>query len=96
MLDVTRLFYYDYTIYMSDQKDEKILLARGIVTEALPSTLFRVKLQDKNTGQTEEEKEILAYLGGKMRMHRIKVLIGDSVEVVLDPYGGKGRIVKRF
>ena len=73
---------------MSDSKNEKIATARGVVTEALPSTLFRVKI--------EGEKEILAYLGGKMRMHRIKVLIGDSVEVVLDPYGGKGRIVKRL
>ena len=76
---------------MSDSKNEKILTARGVVTESLPSTLFRVKLEDKG-----EEKEILAYLGGKMRMHRIKVLIGDSVEVVLDPYGGKGRIIKRL
>jgi len=73
-------------------RQEKLQTARGVVTEALPSTLFRVKLEDK----TEEEKEILAYLGGKMRMHRIKVLIGDKVEVVLDSYGGKGRIVKRL
>ncbi len=77
---------------MSDPKDLKILMARGVVTEALPSTLFRVKIEDK----VEGDKEILAYLGGKMRMHRIKVLIGDSVEIVLDPYGGKGRIVKRL
>jgi len=69
-----------------------MLMARGVVTEALPSTLFRVKIEDNGEG----EKEILAYLGGKMRMHRIKVLIGDSVEVVLDSYGGKGRIVKRL
>ena len=81
---------------MSDQKNEKILTARGVVTESLPSTLFRVKIEDKTEGNIEGTKEILAYLGGKMRMHRIKVLIGDSVEVVLDPYGGKGRIVKRF
>jgi translation initiation factor IF-1 len=73
---------------MSDLKNEKILVARGTVTEALPSTLFRVNLEGDN--------EILAYLGGKMRMHRIKVLIGDTVEVVLDPYGGKGRIIKRL
>ena len=73
---------------MSDLKSEKILTARGVVTEALPSTLFRVMM--------ENEKEILAYLSGKMRMHRIKILIGDQVEVVLDPYGGKGRIVKRL
>ena len=69
-------------------KNEKILMVRGLVTEALPSTLFKVKLEDEN--------EILAYLSGKMRMHRIKVLIGDSVEVVLDQYGGKGRIIKRL
>lgn len=75
-----------------DGRQEKLETARGVITEALPSTLFRLKLD----GGDENEKEILAYLSGKMRMHRIKVLIGDSVEVVLDPYGGKGRIVKRL
>ena len=79
---------------MSDPKNEKLLTARGQVTEALPSTLFRVKLE--SSADEGEEKEILAYLSGKMRMHRIKVLIGDYVEVVLDPYGGKGRVVKRL
>lgn len=68
--------------------NKKDLLAKGVISEALPSTLFRVKLDD--------EKEILAYLSGKMRMHRIKVLIGDKVEVLLDSYGGKGRITKRL
>jgi translation initiation factor IF-1 len=85
---------------MIDSKNEKITVARGIVTEALPSTLFRVKIENngesKNEDNNVEKKEILAYLSGKMRMHRIKVLIGDGVEVVLDPYGGKGRIVKRL
>ncbi len=73
---------------MSDIKNDKITMGRGTVTEALPSTLFRVTMEDG--------AEILAYLSGKMRMNRIKVLIGDSVEVVLDPYGGKGRITKRL
>ena len=77
---------------MSDLKNDKIVTARGVITEALPSTLFRVKLENKG----DDEKDILAYLGGKMRMHRIKVLIGDTVEVVLDFYGGKGRIIKRL
>ena len=81
---------------MIDKKKEKLLSVRGVVTEALPSTLFRVNIEDKTEKEGEEAKEILAYLSGKMRMHRIKVLIGDSVEVVLDPYGGKGRIVKRL
>lgn len=61
----------------------------GIVTEALPNALFRVKFE-------KDEKEIIAYLSGKMRLNRIKVLIGDGVEVTLDPYGGKGRIVRRL
>lgn len=83
---------------MSEQKKEKILTVRGVVTEALPNTLFRVKIENSVEQETseEEKKEILAYLAGKMRMYRIKVLIGDTVEVVLDPYGGKGRIIKRL
>ncbi|OGI95053.1 hypothetical protein A2917_01580 [Candidatus Nomurabacteria bacterium RIFCSPLOWO2_01_FULL_42_17] len=91
---------------MSDQKNEKLSVVKGIVTEALPSTLFRVKIPARNATQSvaggddkneiDTEQEILAYLSGKMRMHRIKVLIGDAVEVVLDSYGGKGRIIKRL
>ena len=77
---------------MNNSNNERLPSVRGVVTEALPSTLFRVKIGGNNEGG----QEILAYLGGKMRMHRIKVLIGDSVEVILDPYGGKGRIVKRL
>ncbi len=62
--------------------------ASGVVVEALPNTLFRVELAPG--------KEILAYLSGKMRLHRIRVLVGDRVELVLDEYGGKGRITRRF
>jgi translation initiation factor IF-1 len=69
-----------------NQKDDTNTVM-GIVTEALPNTLFRVDIG--------EGKIILSYLAGKMRMHRIKVLVGDKVEVLLDPYGGKGRIIKR-
>ncbi len=62
---------------------------QGIVEEALPNTLFRVSL--------EETKEVvLAYLAGKMRLHRIKVLVGDRVVMQLEPYGGKARIVRRL
>lgn len=77
---------------MSDLKNEKLVTVRGVITEALPNTLFRVKIENHE----EDKPEILAYLSGKMRMHRIKILIGDSVEVVLDLYGGKGRIIKRL
>jgi translation initiation factor IF-1 len=60
----------------------------GQVTEALPNALFRVKLDD--------DTEVLAYLAGKMRLHRIRVLMGDKVSLVLDPYGGRARIVRRL
>ncbi len=69
-----------------NQKDDNNTVI-GTVTEALPNTLFRV---DIGSG-----KVIITYLAGKMRIHRIKVLVGDRVEVLLDPYGGKGRIIKR-
>lgn len=62
-------------------------VVEGVVDEALPNTLFRVKL--------ENGEVVLAYLAGKMRLHRIKVLVGDRVQVQLDPYGGRARIVRR-
>ncbi len=68
-----------------DTKNEEV---PGVVEEALPNTLFRVSL--------ESGEVILAYLAGKMRLHRIKVLVGDKVTVLLDPYGGKARITRRL
>lgn len=60
---------------------------KGTVIEAMPNTLFRVLVDDK--------REVISYLSGKMRMHKIRVLVGDTVEILEDPYGGKARIVKR-
>lgn len=62
--------------------------ADGVVIEALPDTKFRVELADG--------KVILAYLSGKMRLHYIKVMIGDRVTLELSPDGEKGRIVRRL
>lgn len=61
--------------------------ATGTVEEVLPNSLFRVRM--------ESGELLLAYLAGKMRLHRIRVLVGDNVELVLDPYGGRARIVRR-
>ncbi len=72
-----------------EQSKDKEVYAFGIVTEALPNALFRVELETDN-------KVIIAYLAGKMRLHRIRVLIGDKVKVVIDNYGEKGRIVQRL
>ena len=62
--------------------------ATGTVEEVLPNSLFRVRMPEGDL--------ILAYLAGKMRLHRIRVLMGDNVELVLDPYGGRARIVRRL
>ncbi|MCD6114793.1 translation initiation factor IF-1 [bacterium] len=60
----------------------------GIILEALPSTTFKVRL--------ENGKEILAHLAGKLRVYRIKVLPGDKVTVELPyPDANRGRIVYR-
>ncbi len=62
-------------------------VVEGVVEEALPNTLFRVKLASGDI--------VLAYLAGKMRLHRIKVLVGDRVQLQIDPYGGRARITRR-
>jgi len=72
---------------MSDTPDQKII-QKAVVLDALPNTMFKVRFEDST--------EQIAYLSGKMKLHRIKVLIGDSVDILIDPYGGKGRIVKRY
>ena len=69
--------------------EKKELEKTGVVVESLPNIMFRVQLDGGG-------EEILAYLAGKMRLHRIRVLVGDRVSMEMDPYGGKARIVKRL
>jgi translation initiation factor IF-1 len=61
--------------------------SEGEVLEALPNNEFKVLFA--------EGKEIRCYTSGKMRINKIKVVVGDKVDVVLDDYGHIGRIVKR-
>ncbi len=87
---------------------ENTVTAVGTVEEVLPNSLFRVRLsapaslpadasEEKSDAKKGEEGElVLAYLAGKMRLHRIRVLVGDQVDMVLDPYGGRARIVRRL
>lgn len=63
-------------------------LSEGTVTEILPNAMFRIIVKDT-------EQKIIGFLSGKMRKFRIKVLVGDTVLMVLDPYGGKARITRR-
>ena len=70
-------------------KEEGKIKVDGLVIEALPGTQFRVRLDNGH--------EVLAVISGKMRMHYIKILVGDKVTVEMSPYDlTKGRITYRY
>lgn len=67
---------------------EKLPEVIGVVKEALPNTTFRILLPDG--------REVLAHVSGRMRLHFVKILLGDKVRLQLSPYDeSKGRIVYR-
>jgi len=67
---------------------EEAIQMDGVVTETLPNTTFRVRL--------ENDHVVTAHISGKMRKHYIRILTGDKVTVELTPYDlSKGRIVYR-
>lgn len=67
---------------------EDALKFTGTVEEVLGNSMFRVKLENGH--------QVTAYIGGKMRMHTIKIIMGDTVEVEMTPYDlSKARIVYR-
>ena len=64
---------------------EDVIEVEGIVSESLPNTMFKVKLENGH--------EVLAHISGKLRMNYIKILPGDKVKLELSPYDlTKGRI----
>ncbi|MEM6602912.1 MAG: translation initiation factor IF-1 [Pseudomonadota bacterium] len=68
---------------------EELIEFTGIVTEVLPNAMFRVKL--------DNDHEIIAHSAGKVRKNRIRILVGDKVQVEMTPYDlSKGRITYRF
>jgi translation initiation factor IF-1 len=70
-------------------KEKDAIKVEGTVIEALPGTMFRVKLDNGH--------ELLAYLSGKMRRFYIRILLGDRVTLEMSPYDmQRGRIVYRF
>ena len=67
---------------------EETIEMEGVVNEVMPDTRFRVELDNGH--------DIIAYLSGKMRKHRIRILAGDKVSIELTPYDlSKGRITFR-
>ncbi|MBI4830490.1 MAG: translation initiation factor IF-1 [Candidatus Lindowbacteria bacterium] len=68
---------------------EEPIEVEGTVIEPLPNAMFRVELKNGH--------RILAHISGKMRMHFIRILPGDTVKVELSPYDlTRGRIVYRY
>jgi translation initiation factor IF-1 len=69
-------------------KEEKIEM-EGEIVEALPNTMFRVKL--------DNDHMVLGHISGKMRRHYIRILPGDRVKIELSPYDlERGRITYRY
>ncbi|MGD9364948.1 MAG: translation initiation factor IF-1 [Desulfobacteraceae bacterium] len=67
---------------------EEPIRVEGTVLETLPNAMFKVELENKH--------QVLAHISGKMRMHFIKILPGDTVTVELSPYDlTRGRITYR-
>jgi translation initiation factor IF-1 len=70
--------------------ETEVFKVEGVITEALPSLLFRVSL-------SEDNRPILAHLGGKLKLNRIRVVPGDRVVVEMTKYDeNRGRIVRRL
>lgn len=69
---------------------EDIIELIGVVEEVLPGSMFRVKIENMpNT--------LLCYMGGKLKQHKIRIILGDSVKVEISPYDlTKGRIIFRL
>ncbi len=68
---------------------EEAIEVEGTVLEPLPNAMFRVELENGH--------KILAHISGKMRMHFIRILVGDKVKVQLSPYDlTRGRITYRY
>ena len=67
---------------------EEVLKFSGVVEEVLGNSMFRVKLENNH--------EVTAYIGGKLRMHTIKIIMGDKVDIEMSPYDlSKARIIYR-
>jgi translation initiation factor IF-1 len=60
----------------------------GTVVEALPNTEFKVEIEDGSI--------MHVYMSGKMKFNRIRVLVGDKVEIEVNPYEGKSRLTRRL
>ncbi|OGD92563.1 translation initiation factor IF-1 [Candidatus Curtissbacteria bacterium RIFCSPHIGHO2_01_FULL_41_44] len=74
-----------------------VIEAEGEVTEALPNTMFRVRVASAQLPSVKEDKIVLCHLSGKMRIHYVRILPGDKVKLEMTPYDlARGRITFRY
>ena len=71
-------------------KKSELIEITGVVEEVLPNTTFRVKVDNV-------EQIVLCYIGGRLKQHKIKIILGDKVKIEMSPYDlTKGRITYRM
>ena len=71
------------------KKNKSVIVQEGTVVETLGNAMFRVELSNG--------VEIICHISGKLRMHFIKILNGDQVQVEMSPYDlTQGRITFRY
>ena len=74
---------------MTVNNDKELIKIEGVIIETLPSTTFKVKLDNGH--------EVLAHISGRMRVHYIRLLQGDRVLMEMSPYDlTRGRVVQRM
>jgi translation initiation factor IF-1 len=91
VLEVNPLYFYvvNVTQNMAPKQEKELIKIEGTIIETLPSTTFRVKLDNGH--------EVLAHISGRMRVNYIRLLPGDRVLMEMSPYDlTKGRVTQRM
>jgi translation initiation factor IF-1 len=71
-------------------KNSELIEFTGKVIDVLPNSTFKVKVDDTN-------HELICYMGGRLKQHKIKIILGDNVRLEVSPYDlTKGRITYRL
>jgi translation initiation factor IF-1 len=71
-------------------KKDDVIELKGVVKEVLPRNMYRVKVD-------QIPNLLLCYLGGKLKQHKIRIILGDSVRLEISPYDlSKGRVTYRL
>jgi len=80
----------EQSLYRNMAKQDELIELIGKVEEVLPNSTFRVQVNNM-------QHQLLCYMGGRLKQHKIKIILGDNVKVEVSPYDlTKGRITYRM